>query len=121
MNFDEFAFMAESNAKTWFDNYYDMCANEEFGFDGLPPQPPPLGTNNQSQSNIPNPSSHNRSNLDDNKTTPTAIVSTTNNMQAGTDTATPVPVSILNLFVVKFYRKVLSQNRLTQLTLNSSS
>lgn len=81
MNFDEFAFMAETNAKTWFDNYYDMCANEEFGFEG-PANPPNLS--------LP---AVNRSSSDDNKSTSTAIVTTTNIMQSGTDTATTTPVS----------------------------
>lgn len=91
MNFDEFAFMAEANAKTWIDDdYYDLCANEEFGF-----------------------TTTNRSNLDSNnisaalnssgKTTTTTTTTTTantvkptdNKMQDGSDAAatTPAPAA----------------------------
>lgn len=108
MNFDEFAFMAGANAKSWSDDYYDMCANEEFGgiesflnaadpLNHNPSQettPTHTATINSSTPTIPISSITNRSsNLDDNKATSTAIVSSTNIMQAGTDTANSVPVS----------------------------
>lgn len=96
MNFDEFAFMAEANAKTWIDDdYYDLCANEEFGF-----------------------TASNRSNLDGNNTTtnipsntaaavvaatlntsgPKATAKATDKMQEGSDAAVSTPVSVNLLF-----------------------
>lgn len=100
MNFDEFAYMAEANAKTWCDNYYDMCANEEFGFT----------TGIVSPSNISS-NTINRSSDQDNTTpitTTNLITTTTINtnpnqtniiMQKGNDSGgtspTTVPVSIL--------------------------
>lgn len=101
MNFDEFAYMAEANAKTWCDNYYDMCANEEFGFT----------TGIVSPSNISS-NTINRSSDQDNTTpiTTTNLITTTTTintnpnqtniiMQKGNDSGgtspTTVPVSIL--------------------------
>lgn len=91
MNFDEFACLAESNAKSWFDNYYDMCANEEFGL-----------TNNcinNASSTIVAPPLSNRSDSDNSTISKTAKnhLNNTSIMQTGTDnsvaTPTAVPVS----------------------------
>lgn len=117
MNFDEFACLAESTAKSWLDNYYDMCANEEFGL-----------TNNGNSINnastiIANPLS-NRSDPDNSTISKTAKnhLNNTSVMQTGTDnsvtTPTAVPVSrffssfdfieggFLHVFRVTFRRRL---------------
>lgn len=94
MNFDEFACLAESTAKSWLDNYYDMCANEEFG----------LSNNSINNGLIPNNVPSNRSDSDN-----STIISTktaknhTNIMQTGTDNSvtapSAVPVSVKMIFL----------------------
>lgn len=85
MNFDEFACLAESNAKSWFDNYYDMCANEEFGLanNGMNPSMP-VHRSDPDNSTIT-------------KTTAKNHLDYSSEMQSGTEnsvTTTPTPVSV---------------------------
>lgn len=92
MNFDEFACLAESNAKSWFDNYYDMCANEEFGL--------------MNSGNVIHNAPSNRSDPDNSTISKTAKnhLDNTSVMQTGTEnsvavTPTPVPVSLSCYFL----------------------